>query len=116
MQAASAFTATTVSRDTAWKCEPTKAQLHSMAPFLLLMHLRTPWVSGTSTLTLRRQVVQEANYGLWIIGIISAAALAASAILAFLEFFVSVTGNAGRHTAGLSFPMGYAPALVGNQT
>ncbi len=55
--------------------------------------------------------MQDANYGLWIIGIISAAALAASAILAFMEFFVSVTGNAGRHTAGLSFPMGYASPL-----
>ena len=51
--------------------------------------------------------VQDANYGLWIIGIISAAALLASAIIAFMEFFVSITGNAGRHTAGLSFPMGY---------
>ena len=49
---------------------------------------------------------QDANFGLWIIGIISAAALAASAIIAFLEFFVSITGNAGRHTAGLAFPLG----------
>lgn len=53
-------------------------------------------------------VVQDANFGLWIIGIISAAALLASAFIAFMEFFVSITGNAGRHTAGLSFPMGYA--------
>ena len=52
--------------------------------------------------------VQDANFGLWIIGIISAAALLASAFIAFMEFFVSITGNAGRHTAGLSFPMGYA--------
>ena len=49
---------------------------------------------------------QDANFGLWIIGIISAAALAASAIIAFMEFFVSITGNAGRHTAGLAFPLG----------
>jgi len=55
--------------------------------------------------------VQDANFGLWIIGIISAAALLASAFIAFMEFFVSITGNAGRHTAGLSFPMGYAASL-----
>ena len=57
-----------------------------------------------------RCALQDANYGLWIIGIISAAALAASAIIAFMEFFVSITGNAGRHTAGLAFPMGYSPS------
>lgn len=57
-----------------------------------------------------RCALQDANYGLWIIGIISAAALAASAIIAFAEFFVSITGNAGRHTAGLAFPMGYSPS------
>ena len=56
-----------------------------------------------------RCALQDANYGLWIIGIISAATLAASAIIAFMEFFVSITGNAGRHTAGLAFPMGYRP-------
>ena len=56
-----------------------------------------------------RCALQDANYGLWIIGIISAATLAASVIIAFMEFFVSITGNAGRHTAGLAFPMGYSP-------
>lgn len=56
--------------------------------------------------------LQDANFGLWIIGIISAAALLASAFIAFFEFFVSITNNAGRHTAGLSFPMGCGSILL----
>ncbi|CAL5222210.1 g4541 [Coccomyxa viridis] len=68
------------------------------------------WISGGwldfADRDLGTHSLKDANFGLWIIGIISAAALLASAFIAFMEFFVSITGNAGRHTAGLSFPMG----------
>lgn len=68
------------------------------------------WISGGwldfADRDLGNHSLKDANFGLWIIGIISAAALAASAIIAFMEFFVSITGNAGRHTAGLAFPLG----------
>ncbi len=52
---------------------------------------------------------QDINFGLWVIGIISAAALAVSVVLSFAEFFASVTNQCGRHTAGLAFPMGCVP-------
>ncbi len=50
--------------------------------------------------------VQDIGFGLWVIGIICAAALAVSIVLSFAEFFASVTDQCGRHTAGLAFPMG----------
>ena len=52
---------------------------------------------------------QDIKFGLWIIGIICAAALAVSIVLSFAEFLASVTNQCGRHTAGLAFPMGYVP-------
>ncbi|BDA50185.1 hypothetical protein COCOBI_15-3140 [Coccomyxa sp. Obi] len=48
----------------------------------------------------------DISFGLWVIGIICAAALAVSVVLSFAEFFASVTDQCGRHTAGLAFPMG----------
>lgn len=51
-------------------------------------------------------MVQFADFGTWVIGIICAAALLLSAVLALIEFFLSITDNAGRHSAGLGFPMG----------
>ncbi|KAK9903536.1 hypothetical protein WJX75_008168 [Coccomyxa subellipsoidea] len=62
------------------------------------LHFRTRDVDSSSLL--------DINFGLWVIGIICAATLAVSAILAFAEFFASVTNECGRHTAGLAFPMG----------
>jgi hypothetical protein len=49
---------------------------------------------------------QDADFGTWVIGIIAAAALLLSAVLAIFQFFLSITNNCGRHTAGLAFPMG----------
>ncbi|CAL8465305.1 g4840 [Coccomyxa elongata] len=48
----------------------------------------------------------DIRFGLWVIGIICAAALAVSIVLSFAEFFASVTDQCGRHTAGLAYPMG----------
>jgi hypothetical protein len=56
--------------------------------------------------TCHADYAQYADFGLWVIGIISAAALLLSAVLAFIEFFLSITNSCGRHTAGLAFPMG----------
>jgi hypothetical protein len=49
---------------------------------------------------------QTVNYGLWIIGAISAAALLLSAVLSAVEFLLAVMNKCGRHTAGLAFPTG----------
>ena len=50
--------------------------------------------------------MQNVNYGLWIIGAISAAALLLSAIISAIEFFIAIVDKCGRHTAGLAFPVG----------
>jgi hypothetical protein len=68
-------------------------------------HVSTGWLSFFTRDT-DASYLWDIKFGLWIIGIICAAALAVSIVLSFAEFLASVTDQCGRHTAGLAFPMG----------
>ena len=58
------------------------------------------------------QPVQDISNDLWIIGVIAAAALVLSTVMALIYFLFSLCGGAGAHICCAAVPLGCAPLLL----
>lgn len=54
--------------------------------------------------------MQDISNDLWIIGVIAAAALVLSAVMAIIYFLFSLCGGAGSHICCAAVPVGYGPS------